>query len=256
MVLEAIEDHRRGWQEGRIGLGGERVARGKYAIEHVMPRKWEIHWPFPEGTQSEGERDAIIHTIGNLTLLTSRLNSKVSNGPWLGENGKRSILETHDVLFLNRELLRAAGESWTDSAIRRRSDELSRTIIEIWPAPEGHRSGFAKERVRSRHKVDLSDLISAGCLLPGMQLVPRIRNLEDTQGKLLLDGRIEIGGSIYSSPSEAAKVVAGGIRNGWSFFLVDKAARRSLNDVRLDYLESIAVDVDDEDTDDEPDDDL
>ena len=40
MVLEAIEDHRRGWRDGKEGLGGERVARGKHAIEHVMPRKW------------------------------------------------------------------------------------------------------------------------------------------------------------------------------------------------------------------------
>jgi hypothetical protein len=40
MVLEAIEDHQRGWRDGRAWLGDERVASGKYAIEHVMPRKW------------------------------------------------------------------------------------------------------------------------------------------------------------------------------------------------------------------------
>jgi hypothetical protein len=38
MVLEAMEDHLRGWRDGKQGLGGERVARGKLAIEHVMPR--------------------------------------------------------------------------------------------------------------------------------------------------------------------------------------------------------------------------
>ena len=27
--------------------GGERVARGKFHIEHVMPRKWQAHWPLP-----------------------------------------------------------------------------------------------------------------------------------------------------------------------------------------------------------------
>lgn len=41
MVLEAIEDHRRGWKGSAEGLGGERVARGKFHIEHVMPRKWQ-----------------------------------------------------------------------------------------------------------------------------------------------------------------------------------------------------------------------
>ena len=36
MVLEAIEDHYRGWKDGKPGLGDERVARGRLAIEHVM----------------------------------------------------------------------------------------------------------------------------------------------------------------------------------------------------------------------------
>src|SRR5206468_1335713 len=60
-------------------LGGERVARGKLHIEHVMPRKWELHWPDPDGQRSASDRDRLIHTIGNLTLLTGRLNAKVSN---------------------------------------------------------------------------------------------------------------------------------------------------------------------------------
>jgi hypothetical protein len=45
MVLEAIEDHLRGWKNGKSGFGDERVARGAHAIEHVMPRKWQRHWP-------------------------------------------------------------------------------------------------------------------------------------------------------------------------------------------------------------------
>ena len=49
MVLEAIEDHLRGWRNGKPGLGEERVARGKLAIEHVMPRKWLTHWPLQDG---------------------------------------------------------------------------------------------------------------------------------------------------------------------------------------------------------------
>ena len=39
MILEGIEDHLRGWHGEKTGLGGERVARGALAIEHVMPRK-------------------------------------------------------------------------------------------------------------------------------------------------------------------------------------------------------------------------
>lgn len=257
MVLEAVEDHLRGWCGDQAGLGGERVARGTYAIEHVMPRKWAMHWPLPAGSRGEAERDALIHTLGNLTLLTSKLNTKVSNGPWLGECGKRHGLEAHDVLFLNRELLKTAGDNWSDAAIRSRSGDFANAIIEIWPAPEGHRSGFAQEKVRARHKVDLSDLMSAGSLQPGILLHPRQKKFAQSVATLLPDGRLDVHGTVYSSPSEAAKaIIGGGAMNGWWFFFVDPKARRTLKDVRSDYLESIAVDADDEDPDEEVDDDV
>jgi hypothetical protein len=215
-----------------------------------------MHWPLADGARGEAERDALIHTAGNLTLLTSKLNTKVSNGPWLGESGKRHGLEAHDVLFLNRELLKAAGENWNDAAIRTRSDDLSKAIIEIWPVPEGHRSGFAQEKVRPRHRVDLSDLLSAGYLQQGIQLFPRRKKHAASIATLLPDGRLDIRGTVYSTPSEAAKAITGAAAlNGWSFFLVDQQPRRSLRDVRLEYLQSIAVDIEDDDSDDEPDED-
>ena len=71
---------------------------------------------------------------------------------------------------------------------------------------------------------------------------------------LLPDGRIDVSDSVYSSPSEAAKAITGARINGWSFFLVENHSRRSLKDVRTDYLESIAADIDDDDGDDEDDD--
>src|SRR5690606_31499964 len=94
MVLEAIEDHLRGWKGEAMGLGGERVGRGTLAIEHVLPRKWQIHWPLG-GDTTEVERERLIHTFGNLTLLTGRLNSSLSNRPWAPPegDGKRSVLE-------------------------------------------------------------------------------------------------------------------------------------------------------------------
>ena len=113
MVLEAIEDHQRGWIKDHQALGGERVQRGKLAIEHVMPGRWHAHWPL--NGQRDADRDDIIHTIGNLTLLTGRLNSKISNGPWSGSGGKRAALEGHDVLMLNRDILKKAGDRWTDA---------------------------------------------------------------------------------------------------------------------------------------------
>jgi hypothetical protein len=67
MLLEAVEDYKRGWINEAIALGGERVPRGKLAIEHVMPRKWRDHWSLQD-PRSEEERDALIHTLGNHSL--------------------------------------------------------------------------------------------------------------------------------------------------------------------------------------------
>ena len=75
-----------------------------------MPRKWHTNWPIQD-TSGEADRDSIIHTLGNLTLLTGKINSKVSNGPWSGGGGKHALFEKHDVLLLNRELLKKGASS-------------------------------------------------------------------------------------------------------------------------------------------------
>jgi GNAT superfamily N-acetyltransferase len=248
MVLEAIEDHLRGWAGGKTGLGGERVARAKLAIEHVMPQKWAAHWPLPAGPRSEGEREALIHTLGNLTLLTSRLNTKVSNGPWGDVNGKRQGLEMHDVLVMNRELLKGSENEWTEAMIRSRSEQLAKQIIEVWPTPKGYKSGFATETVRPRHRVDLSDLVSAEFLKPGTKLIPRRKKFRDQEVVVLSDGRIEWNNQFFSSPSLAGKAITGAAAvNGWYFFLVDDDKKRSLKELRIEYLEAISADPEDDD---------
>ena len=87
MVLEAVEDFRRGWIKGKTSPAGVRIRRGTYAIEHIMPQLWTKYWPLQQGV-SEAEREARIHVLGNLTLLSKKLNSTVSNGAWAGANGR------------------------------------------------------------------------------------------------------------------------------------------------------------------------
>ncbi len=255
MVLEAVEDHLRGWKNGQQALGGERVARNQLAIEHVMPRKWQTNWPLESGAQEDSEREAFIHTLGNLTLLTGRLNSKVSNGPWLGIGGKREAIKAHDVLFLNRKVLNIADrrEQWCDEAIRERTKELIEAILEVWPVPQGHKSGFGRQKANRRKKIQLVDLINAGVLTPGMLLYPRKKNFSDKVATLLSDGRMELEGVMYESPSPAASKIVGHQTNGWWFFLTDQSSSRSLRNVRRDYVDAMAVDVEDDDEDDEDD---
>jgi hypothetical protein len=245
MVLEAIEDFRRGWRDGAEGLGGERVARGKYHIEHVMPRSWKEHWPLLTGTPEE--RDRIVHSLGNLTLLTSKLNSKVSNSAW---ESKRTELHKHDVLKMNSLLLATADDSWTDEKIRVRTKEMTEAILTIWPVPKGHTSAFGNAAERPKQRVTLSDLIGAGLLEPGTTLYAR-QTYDYHPATVLSDGRIDLDGEIFESPSGAAKGVTGSNVNGWWFWKLDTAGNRSLTNLFHDYVDQTAADVDEDLTDDD-----
>jgi hypothetical protein len=246
MVLEAAEDYERGWRGQATGLGGERVARGRYAIEHIMPRRWQAHWPLPEG-RTAADRDPLIETIGNLTLLTGRLNSRVSNGPWPGPGGKREALHEHDVLMLNRRLLERAPDSWDDEYVQARTERLIDAITKIWPVPEGHKSLADRTERRPSRKIDLADLISAGLLGDGATLYSRRRQFAERTATVLADGALDVDGVRCPTPSAAARAVVGRGSNGWRFWLVDPKSTRSLDDLRQEYVDQRDVDVEDDD---------
>ena len=243
MVLEAVEDFRRGWKNEAEGLGGERVSRAKFHIEHIMPRGWRDNWPLD--AESEEERDRIVHTLGNLTLLTSKLNSKVSNAQW---KTKKSAFQEHDVLKMNSLLLASAGDSWTDAKIRSRTQEMVQAILEIWPVPPGHSSAFGAVSEKPKRRITLSDLIGAGLLDPGSTLYPR-KSSDSRTATVLSDGRIDLDGEIYETPSGAARGATGNSQNGWWFWLLDVGSKRSLSNLFDEYIDQTSADVEDEDSD-------
>lgn len=130
MVLEGIEDALRGpFAETRY------VTPGSLTIEHIMPRSWEKHWTLANGSDpvaARAERERLLHSIGNLTLITGKLNTSQSNGPW---ETKRAALDAHSVLYLNKRLLTAYGErSWDEVGIRERGRALAAQASTIWPS--------------------------------------------------------------------------------------------------------------------------
>ena len=128
MVLEAIEDSYRTPKSE-----AEHVIRGKLTIEHILPQTWTKHWPLPEGVdavQATLDRDRLLHSIGNLSLVTKRLNPGLSNNPW---NLKRPELDKHTVLLMNKRLLDGYPNKWSESEIGDRGRELAEIAIEIWP---------------------------------------------------------------------------------------------------------------------------
>lgn len=240
MVLESIEDHRRGWIRGQTSAAGMRIRRDSYAIEHVMPQSWTKYWP-PTTEATEAEREQRIHTMGNLTLLTKKLNSTVSNGPWKGKHGKAAHLQEKDVLLLNSSLLALSADGWDERKIDARTKTMIDDVITIWPVPKGHKSGALKREARVAIVAEIPDLLSAGYLTVGQTLYSGSPKHPGRTGTILSDGRIDVDGQVFESPSGAGHHIRQRVTNGWFFWLVDPSTKKYLGQVREEYRDTVAA---------------
>ena len=123
IVLEGIEEELR-----PVTAEIQDVPRN-LTIEHVMPQQWRQHWPLSTNIE-DWERDQLIHSIGNLTLVNNWLNLDLSNAPW---EEKQVTLGEHSVLFLNKTLLDEATEVWDEAAIAARAKRLCQVATKVWP---------------------------------------------------------------------------------------------------------------------------
>ena len=142
IVLSAVEQKRRSEHSEDVSLPVN------LQIEHVMPQKWRAHWSgnFASDASASGRRDRLVQTIGNLTLVTGRLNVSLSNRPWLDSDaaavapsgpqagkGKRSLIDKYSLLMLNKEIVREHPEAWTEEDITARGQAIANDIVAIWP---------------------------------------------------------------------------------------------------------------------------
>ena len=113
-------------------------------IEHLMPQSWQAHYPLPVDADPESAaaaRERLLHTFGNLTLLTQKLNASVSNGAWEAmdaegvDSGKRHEILVHSNLGINSMLLDS--ERWDEAAILARGEILFEAARKLWPRPQG-----------------------------------------------------------------------------------------------------------------------
>ncbi|WP_434740263.1 GmrSD restriction endonuclease domain-containing protein [Micromonospora sp. SH-82] len=122
------------WLEESYG-SKEPVALEKLTIEHVLPQTLSPEWEqmlaadLEDGETTEAGHDALVHTLGNLTL--TGYNSELSNKPF---TAKRAALAKSGV-HLSRDI--AARQRWDFTAILSRAEALAERIITIWPGPTG-----------------------------------------------------------------------------------------------------------------------
>lgn len=231
MILEAVEDLY------RAETGQPQIERMGYPIEHLLPRKWHDNWGVQAPEDIE-ERQLRVHRLGNLTLLTQKLNAKVSNGPW---STKRSALLDHNTITLTgRVIKRTEHHAWNEELIDERTTELIDRILQVWPVPEGHRGKVVDPQTKAGDWVELKHLIEAGLLSPGGKLVATHRDFKGREATLTADGAIELAGKRYTSPSAAGRALRKKATNGWYFWSVTDGRR--LRDVRTEFQNSMPAD--------------
>jgi uncharacterized protein with ParB-like and HNH nuclease domain len=144
-ILLEVEMFKRGKKQELVEFKNEGLT-----IEHVLPQKWFEEWPLNGSLIPESEfdiaihavmteddvdgpyhkidyRNRLLHSLGNLTLLTSSLNPSVSNSSFFV---KKKELAKHSTLILNSYFIDL--EQWSENEIEMRSLTLIETILKIW----------------------------------------------------------------------------------------------------------------------------
>ncbi|MEZ4224664.1 MAG: DUF262 domain-containing HNH endonuclease family protein [Polyangiaceae bacterium] len=134
MVLLAIDHAMRGSKQEAITVGGP------LTVEHVLPQSWGLPaWPEPPELCGRGESDEtaverrgrLLHSLGNLTLLTRALNSSVSNGAY---DAKQPEIAKQSALRINTHFQDTL--VWNEEEIQKRGRLLFDHALHMWPYPQ------------------------------------------------------------------------------------------------------------------------
>lgn len=99
-----------------------------FSVEHMMPKKWEENWSDVDlNDLSKFKRKQKILTIGNLTLITKNLNSKLRNQSWVN---KKQTLKEYSSLKMTTSFLEL--DTWDEESISDRAKQLCQKALEIW----------------------------------------------------------------------------------------------------------------------------
>lgn len=102
-----------------------------YSLEHLMPKKWHPSvWPLISGYESE-DRNQVLKTLGNLSILPSKLNSSLSNKSWNDKKKSNKGLKSYasGIETLCRWL---DCPTWNELKINERAEWLFNHARSVW----------------------------------------------------------------------------------------------------------------------------
>lgn len=126
------------------------VSNDRITVEHILPQTWFTNWSLggrnitvvefalaPNAVMTEEDKNGLfhqiqnrntaLHSIGNLTVLTSSLNPSVSNERF---QIKRDEISSKSLLLLNKYFEKM--DDWNEEEILKRSEYLIQIIKKIW----------------------------------------------------------------------------------------------------------------------------
>lgn len=121
-----------------------------YSLEHIMPQKWEEYWStvsvydnnsqiISDKEQAKTTRYRAIYSIGNMTLLNSRLNTSLRNYQFNkkieGEGRKKGIRNYSELTITKDDIVtpyEKGNTTWDERNINNRTKELGKEILNIW----------------------------------------------------------------------------------------------------------------------------
>ena len=144
-ILLEVEQSIRGSKQEKV-----KFLNSSLTIEHLLPQTWYEFWPLDGELISEEDfglsihavmteedkegkyhkiekRNRMLHTIGNLTILTSSLNTSVSNSTF---DIKKQEIGQQSTVLLNTYIQDKA--AWNEKEITTRSNYLFEKIKKIW----------------------------------------------------------------------------------------------------------------------------
>lgn len=122
-ILEQIEMHIRETEELDV------ASASRVHVEHIYPQTPEAQYRVPNHAD-------IVNRIGNLTLLSAKLNTSLKNAPY---KDKRPVLQQSN-LEITRRLSSFEGkpppETWSENLINLRQNALAEMAPLIWPSEQ------------------------------------------------------------------------------------------------------------------------
>jgi uncharacterized protein with ParB-like and HNH nuclease domain len=121
-----------------------------YTLEHIMPQKWEEYWTdIPDKINIDGSKMSLeeakkdryekIYWIGNMTLLTSSLNTSLRNYTFekkvIGDGRKKGIKAYADLSITKDDIISKFDSGdlvWDEKKIIQRTQELNSEVLAIW----------------------------------------------------------------------------------------------------------------------------